>query len=46
MEMTHTQSKTRLAPDCDQGLSRFAEADRPDFETNQSFFEGRGMGVL
>jgi hypothetical protein len=46
IDTTHKQSKARFTPDCDQGLSRFPDADRVDFDTSQSFFEGRGRGDL
>jgi hypothetical protein len=46
MEITQAQSKKRLAPDFDQSLRRPAGEDFDDFETIQSFLEGRSPGCL
>src|SRR5271165_1152920 len=46
MEITQAQSKKRLAPDCDQALRCLPGEDFDDFETIQSFLEGRSQGRL
>jgi hypothetical protein len=46
MEITHAQSKNRFAPACDQALRRIPGVDLDDFETSQSFFEGRNPVCL